>query len=291
MSLGPDGELRYPSFPENRRGKVQGVGEFQCYDKHMLSSLKQHAESCGNVLWGHSGPHDAPTYYHWPQTNNFFKDSGGSWETSYGDFFLSWYSGQLIDHGDRILSLASQVFGDSPVTISGKVPLVHSWYASRSHSAELTAGFYNTDRRNGYTAVARMFATNSATLVLPGMDLSDAHQPSEALSSPESLTSQIRAACFEHEVSVSGENTSDSGIPDNFRKIKDNLKNDRWSLDAFNYYRMGAYFFSPEHWPKFTEFFRGLELPEKDVDDLPDNEQTLSFVGAARSDKTLLVQA
>ncbi|KAF3773717.1 Inactive beta-amylase 9 [Nymphaea thermarum] len=291
VSLGPDGELRYPSFPENRRSKIQGVGEFQCYDKHMLSSLRQHAESSGNTLWGQSGPHDAPNYNHWPHTNNFFKDSEGSWETPYGDFFLGWYSGQLIDHGDRILSLASQVFGDSPVTIFGKVPLVHSWYKSRSHSAELTAGFYNTDRRNGYTAIARMFAANSATLVLPGMDLSDAHQPSEALSSPESVISQIRAACFEHGVSLSGENTSVSGIPDNFSRIKENLKNDQWSLDTFNYCRMGAYFFSPEHWPKFTEFFRGLELPEKDIDDLPDNKQKLSFVGAAQSEETLLVPA
>ncbi|MCI15758.1 inactive beta-amylase 9-like, partial [Trifolium medium] len=80
MGLGPDGELRYPShheLPSNR--KIQGVGEFQCYDQNLLSSLKQHAESSGNPLWGLGGPHDVPTYDQSPYTSSFFKD-GGSWE-------------------------------------------------------------------------------------------------------------------------------------------------------------------------------------------------------------------
>ncbi|KAF3779552.1 Inactive beta-amylase 9 [Nymphaea thermarum] len=295
VSLGPNGELRYPSFPESSRSKIQGVGEFQCYDKYMLANLKQHAESSGKRDWGHSGPHDAPSYHHWPQTNNFFKDSNGSWETEYGNFFLNWYSGQLTAHGDRVLSLASRVFCDCPVTISGKVPLVYSWYKTRSHAAELTAGLYNTDKRNGYDAIARMFAANSATLVLPGMDLSDAHRPAEALASPESVISQIKAACMENGVPIAGENTPASSVPDNFTRIKENLKDGRSCLEAFNYYRMGAHFFSPEHWPKFTEFFRGLELPEKDSDDLPDKEGSLSFTNAgaaaAEPEKTLQMQA
>ncbi|CAN6469274.1 unnamed protein product [Victoria cruziana] len=293
VSLGPNGELRYPSLPESRRSKVQGVGEFQCYDKYMLANLKQYAESSGKRDWGHSGPHDAPTYHHWPQTNNFFKDFGGSWETEYGHFFLTWYSDQLTAHGDRVLSLSSRVFCDCPLTISGKVPLVHSWNKTRSHASELTAGFYNTDKRNGYDAIAKMFAANSATLILPGMDLSDAYQPAEALSSPESAISQIKAACLENDVPIAGENTSASSIPENFTRIKENLKSSRSCLEAFNYYRMGAHFFSPDHWPKFTEFFRGLDLPEKDSDDLPDEDGSLSFTGAgvAEPEKTLQMQA
>lgn len=86
MGLGPDGELRYPShhpLPDNSHG----VGEFQCYDKNMLSFLKQNAEESGNPLWGLGGPHDAPTYEHSPNSTCFFKD-GGSWESPYAGMLI-----------------------------------------------------------------------------------------------------------------------------------------------------------------------------------------------------------
>ncbi|QHO40582.1 hypothetical protein HN51_006627 [Arachis hypogaea] len=86
MGLGPDGELRYPSHHHlSSDGKTQGVGKFQCYDQNMPSVL---------------------ITYDQPPFSSFFTD-GASWESPYGDFFLSWYSKQLMAHGDSILSLAS----------------------------------------------------------------------------------------------------------------------------------------------------------------------------------------
>ena len=32
---------------------------------------------------------------------------GGSWNTEYGHFFLSWYSRQLLQHADRVLGAAA----------------------------------------------------------------------------------------------------------------------------------------------------------------------------------------
>ncbi|MED6162793.1 Inactive beta-amylase 9, variant 2 [Stylosanthes scabra] len=267
MGLGPDGELRYPCHHHlSSDGKTQGVGEFQCYDQNMLSILKQHAEASGNPLWGLGGPHDAPTFDQ-PPISGFFKD-GASWESSYGDFFLSWYSNQLIAHGDSLLSLASSSFGDTGVTIYGKIPLMHSWYGTRSHPSELTAGFYNTVKTDGYEPVAELFARNSCKMILPGMDLSDAHQPNETHSSPELLLAQIMAACKNHGVQVSGQNSSESAVLNGFEQIKKNLGGDN-VLDLFTYHRMGAYFFSPEHFPSFTEFVRTLNRPELHSDDLP----------------------
>uniref|UniRef100_A0A5B7C0Z4 Beta-amylase n=1 Tax=Davidia involucrata TaxID=16924 RepID=A0A5B7C0Z4_DAVIN len=224
IGLGPDGELRYPSHhhPVKSR-KIPGVGEFQCYDENMINHLKQHAQALGNPLWGLAGPHDAPNYDQSPNWNNFFKEQGGSWETAYGDFFLSWYSSQLISHGDRLLSLAASTFSDAPVTVAGKVPLMHSWYRTRSHASELTAGFYNTVNRDGYQVVAEMFGKNSCKMILPGMDLSDEHQLREACSSPETLLAQITAACRKHGVEISGQNSSVSGVPRGFEQIKKNL--------------------------------------------------------------------
>lgn len=278
MGLGPDGELRYPSHHRlAKSSKIPGVGEFQCCDRNMLNLLKQHAEANGNPLWGLGGPHDAPSYYESPNSNSFFKDNGGSWESPYGDFFLSWYSSQLISHGNCLLSLASSTFGETGVTVYGKIPLIHSWYKTQSHPSELTAGFYNTAKRDGYAAVAEMFAKNSCKMILPGMDLSDEHQPRESLSSPESLLAQIRTACKKHGVEVSGQNSSVTGAPGGFEQLKKNLLGEN-AVDLFTYQRMGAYFFSPEHFPSFTEFVRNLNQLELHCDDLPVEEEVTESV-------------
>ncbi|KAL6970323.1 beta-amylase [Sarracenia purpurea var. burkii] len=273
IGLGPDGELRYPSHHHPaRNNRVRGAGEFQCFDTNMLGRLKQHAEASGNPLWGLSGPHNAPSYDEAPNSNNFVKEHGGSWETPYGDFFLSWYSTQLISHGDQLLSLATSTFVDTPVKVSGKVPVVYSWYKTRSHPSELTAGFYNTVNRDGYEAVANLFARNSCIMILPGMDLSDECQPREALSSPELLLSQIMTACRRHGVEVSGQNSSVSGAPNGFEQMKKNLSGDSKVVDLFTYQRMGAYFFSPDHFPSFSGFVRSLKQLELHLDDLPSYE-------------------
>ena len=36
---------------------------------------------------------------------------GGSWDSEYGRFFLGWYSGALLAHGDRVLAAAAQALG------------------------------------------------------------------------------------------------------------------------------------------------------------------------------------
>lgn len=289
MGLGPDGELRYPSHDRmTKSSRVPGVGEFQCYDQNMLNILKQHAEAAGNHYWGLGGPHDAPSYDQSPNSGNFFKDHGGSWESPYGDFFLSWYSNQLITHGNRLLALASLTFGDADMTIYGKVPLMHSWYRTRSHASELTSGFYNTSLRDGYEAVAEMFARNSCKMILPGMDLADEHQPRDSLSSPESLLKQIRTVCRKHGVQLSGQNSSVSGAAGAFEQIKKNLSGEN-VIDLFTYQRMGAYFFSPEHFPSFTELVRNLNKQELHSDDLPREEEAAESLHIS-SDSSIQMQ-
>lgn len=263
VGLGPDGELRYPSFPPTTVAQpFTGVGEFQCYDKFMLANLKAQAEALGNPYWGLSGPHDAPSYNESPISSNFFKDHGGSWETPYGDFFLSWYSNQLLSHGDRLLSIASKTFSNLPLTLSAKVPLLHYWHKTRSHPAELTAGYYNTDTRDGYDSVAEIFARNSCQMVVPGMDQVDKDQPQGLRASPESLVAQIVKASERHGVKMSGENSAlTSG---DFSRIKESFT----GLDSFTYQRMGADFFSPQHWPLFTGFVRSMSDMKLDADDV-----------------------
>lgn len=52
VGLGPAGELRYPSYPEgDGRWRFPGVGEFQCFDRYMMASLRRAAEAVGHPEW------------------------------------------------------------------------------------------------------------------------------------------------------------------------------------------------------------------------------------------------
>ncbi|KAG6432180.1 hypothetical protein SASPL_103754 [Salvia splendens] len=287
IGLGPDGELRYPSH-RTMSASLVGAGEFQCYDVNMLSQLKQHAEAHGNPLWGLGGPHDAPDYFESPMARGFFVENGGAWENQYGDFFLSWYSSQLLSHGDRVLSMAASTFSDDPVSLSGKIPLVHSWSKARSHPSELTAGFYNTAGRDGYGAVAEMFSRYSCQVILPGFDLSDDRQPAESWSSPETLLAVMQASCRKHKTVVSGQNALACGAPRSFEQMSKNLMGENAVANLFTYQRMGAEFFSPEHFPRFTQFVRGLNEPASLADDLPveDEESAESLSGMSMQMQT-----
>ncbi|KAM7253917.1 hypothetical protein ACFE04_031599 [Oxalis oulophora] len=63
VGMGPAGELRYPSYPEQDGvWRFPGIGAFQCYDKYMLSNLKAAAEATGHPEWemrDHEQPQDA----------------------------------------------------------------------------------------------------------------------------------------------------------------------------------------------------------------------------------------
>lgn len=107
IGAGPCGELRYPSYSEANGWRFPGVGEFQCYDRHALSSLARAAIEAGHPEWGYGGPHNSGEYNDCPNDASFFT---GSWNTDYGHFFLQWYSDALLQHGRRLLTTADRVF-------------------------------------------------------------------------------------------------------------------------------------------------------------------------------------
>uniref|UniRef100_A0A0D9X2N6 Beta-amylase n=1 Tax=Leersia perrieri TaxID=77586 RepID=A0A0D9X2N6_9ORYZ len=274
VGLGPNGELRYPSYPPGTDGRgFTGVGEFQCYDKYMLSRLRRHAADSGHPLWGLSGPHDAPLYSDdSPDSSGFFTDSG-SWRTPYGDFFLSWYSGELVSHGHRVLSLTNSILPNSAaggIELSAKVPFMHWWHGAASRPAEAAAGLYKIGgKKNGYSPAAKMFAANLCTMIIPGMDVCMNKQRSRISgSSPDKLMVQIKNACRRHGARIAGENASLVVThTSSFSRIRSNVVTaERVRPGHFTYQRMGEEFFSPEHWPAFVEFVRGVVCGEWDGD-------------------------
>lgn len=62
--------------------------------------------SCVIVCRGYDGPHDCGNYNSHAWETGFFVSQGGSWDTEYGHFFLSWYSSLLLQHADRVLQAA-----------------------------------------------------------------------------------------------------------------------------------------------------------------------------------------
>ncbi|KAF8403509.1 hypothetical protein HHK36_011613 [Tetracentron sinense] len=46
-------------------------------------------------------PHDSGQYNQFPEDTGFFQRDG-TWKTEYRKFFLEWYSGKLLEHGECI---------------------------------------------------------------------------------------------------------------------------------------------------------------------------------------------
>ncbi|KAL0414157.1 UNVERIFIED_CONTAM: Beta-amylase 1, chloroplastic [Sesamum radiatum] len=266
VGMGPAGELRYPSYPEQDGiWKFPGIGAFQCYDKYMLSSLKAAAEAIGKPEWGSTGPTDAGHYNNWPEDTNFFRKEGGGWNTPYGEFFLSWYSQMLLDHGERILQSAKSVFENKGVKISIKIAGIHWHYGTRSHAPELTAGYYNTRFRDGYLPIAQMLARHGAVFNFTCIEMRDHEQPQDALCAPEKLVRQVALATQEAQVPLAGENALpryDDYAHEQILQASaldiDGNSADR-EMCAFTYLRMNPDLFQPDNWRRFVAFVKKMK--------------------------------
>ncbi|PWZ54083.1 Beta-amylase 3, chloroplastic [Zea mays] len=256
VGMGPCGELRYPSYPEaNGTWRFPGIGEFQCYDKYMRASLEAAAVAAGHQEWGRGGPHDAGEYKQMPDDTGFFRREG-TWSTEYGHFFLAWYSGMLLEHGDRVLAAAEAVFGGTGATLSAKVAGIHWHYRTRSHAAELTAGYYNTRDRDGYAPIARMLAKRGAVLNFTCMEMKDEQQPKHASCSPELLVQQVKTAASAAGVELAGENALERYDEAAFSQVASTARGA--ALAAFTYLRMNKTLFDGDNWRQFVSFVRAM---------------------------------
>ncbi|KNA20074.1 hypothetical protein SOVF_055720 [Spinacia oleracea] len=261
VGLGACGELRYPSYPANHGWKYPGIGEFQCYDKYLMKSLEKAAEVRGHLSWGRA-PDNTGSYNSWPHKTGFFRD-GGDYDSYYGRFFLNWYSKVLIDHGDRVLSLANLAFEGFP--IAAKLSGIHWWYKTASHAAELTAGFYNSSNRDGYAPIATMFKKHEAALNFTCVELRtmDQHEVyPEALADPEGLVWQVLNAAWDVCIPVASENALVCYDREGYNKILANAKPhddpDGKHLSAFTYLRLNPDLMEESNFAEFVRFVKRM---------------------------------
>ncbi|TVU38707.1 hypothetical protein EJB05_12091 [Eragrostis curvula] len=209
VGLGPAGEMRYPSYPQSQGWVFPGIGEFICYDKYLEADFKAAAEEAGHPEW--ELPDDAGEYNDTPEKTQFFKDNG-TYQTEKGKFFLTWYSNKLIKHGDKILDEANQVFlgcrVQLAIKVQGSIEIsgIHWWYRVPNHAAELTAGYYNLDNRDGYRTIAHMLTRHRACMNFTCAEMRDNEQSSEAKSAPEELVQQVLSAGWREGLHVACEN-------------------------------------------------------------------------------------
>eukprot|EP00798_Chlamydomonas_sp_ICE-L_P013265 gene13265-19105_t len=279
VGLGPAGELRYPSYPEgDGRWRFPGVGEFQCYDKYMLADLKAKADAGGHPEWGLSGPHDAGNYNSSSWETGFFVSDGGSWNSPYGDFFLSWYSGLLREHAERVLTATSEVvsrrgrprmlkssseetdghlvFEFQPACKMGmKLAGVHWWFKSRSHAAENTAGYYTTIDRDGYEPIMALLARLDAVLSFTCVEMRDCEHPPAGRCSPQALLQHIIDLAEAYGIPLAGENALQRYDDYAFKRIAESAfgRNARAGrLEQVTFLRMGDLMF--DNWDAFSCF-------------------------------------
>ncbi|XVF73208.1 hypothetical protein PTKIN_Ptkin12aG0182700 [Pterospermum kingtungense] len=168
------------------------------YDQNILQRLRKATEMKGHSFWTRM-PDNAGSCNSQPHETGFFCD-GGDYDGYYGRFFINWYSAVLVDHGDRVLSLAKLPFSGTCIA-EKRLPGIHWWYKTASHAAKLTAGFYNPHKQDGYTAIAAMLEERGAALNFACAEVQFVEQHEElrvALIDPQGLVWQVLKAAWEN---------------------------------------------------------------------------------------------
>jgi beta-amylase len=254
VGLGPAGEMRYPSY-QNKYWNFPGVGEFQCYDKYMLSSLQNAANQAGHSDWGLAGPNDAGNYNSRPEQTGFFQENTrDNYESDYGRFFLNWYATSLIQHGAAVLAKANASLGGK-CNLAAKVSGVHWYYNTQSHAAELTAG-YNNAYQDGYKPIARMFAKYNVTFDFTALEMTD-NNGDGCECGPQELVSQTQLAAQSAGIHYSGENALETYSQYGYQQIEQKAKQNGL-IAAFTYLRLTDTLMQSDNLNTFAQFVRTM---------------------------------
>jgi len=250
VGMGPAGELRYPSY-QLKYWNFCGVGEFQCFDQHAERALREHAQRRGQAAWGGAvRGEDVGNYNSRPPSSTRFFD--WQYQQDQGKFFLEWYFDSLKGHGSRVLSAANHVFGQyQGLHLAGKIAGIHWWYGDKSHAAEVTAGYYNTNWVNGYEEIAKTFkASGNATFCFTCLEMRNHEQPSECASKPVNLVRQTAAAARNIGIPYAGENA----LPRYDRLAYDQILTTKPDLSAFTLLRLNPRLLQGQDFEEFKRF-------------------------------------
>ncbi len=147
ISLGPAGELRYPSYNSHDQGVgFPERGALQAYSDIAIKSFRDYTmNKYGDMervreAWG---SRDISEIFPPGNPQEFFSRNDHH-HSQYGRDFFDWYNQSLIDHGRRVMTKAIDVFASdySPmlgIDIGAKVPGVH-WRLGEINDGKILYG-------------------------------------------------------------------------------------------------------------------------------------------------------
>jgi hypothetical protein len=233
ISMGPAGELRYPSYNSHDGGKTAypSRGGFQAYsrlaiaDFRLVMQQKYQTIAALNLIWEThfkefnqlSPPFDGDT----------FIASGAAFNSAYGRDFIDWYHTALLGHGRRMLDAALQAFSSelADIELGFKIPGIHWKMAatdSSRRSAELAAGLiasaepYTADNGFGYAGVVGVAAAygqvpRGVVLHFTALEMDDmADSRSQSLAN--TLVQWVGTEAARQQVRLKGENALAGGV-------------------------------------------------------------------------------
>lgn len=184
LSLGPAGELRYPSYNSHdknsdypHRGSVQAYSKLARQSFHDYIMQKYGNLESLNKAWGHPLDRGAHVIEPPRDVEQFFRNQGQH-KSQYGRDFCNWYAQSLREHGRKVMQAAISVFGSKDSAFAGidlaaKVPGVHwrmgAWKGEElqfaDRLAEIPAGLisanpddWNEFRGRGYAELISLFS-------------------------------------------------------------------------------------------------------------------------------------
>lgn len=233
ISMGPAGELRYPSYNSHDGGRTAypSRGGFQAYsalavaDFRLAMQQKYLTIEGLNLAW-------QSTFSQFnqlmpPADGDVFIDSGAAYNGAYGRDFTHWYHNVLLEHGRQMLDTALTAFANelADVELGFKIPGIHWQMAAADHrrrSAELAAGLISTAApfsiNNGFgyagiVGLAAAYADEPRGIVLHFTALEMDDNPiGDGQSMAKTLVQWLGAEAARQQVVLKGENALAAGV-------------------------------------------------------------------------------
>lgn len=174
ISLGPSGELRYPSYGNDKvlgsNASYPNRGNFNCYDEGGINAFRQHIKTKYKTVENLNNEWDtklksfdevrppSESDEKGGKASNFVANHAYE-NTKYGKDFIGWYNNELVKHETLMLNMAHDVLEDCPsnIAIGIKIPGIHwnmgidkigqgSNNVQNPRISEMTAGLISTDQ-------------------------------------------------------------------------------------------------------------------------------------------------
>ncbi len=243
ISMGPAGELRYPSYNSHDSGTGYPTrGAFQAYSESAKADFRAWAQreygslADINTAWGFSL--SSFNDINPPSNASQFINDNDHYDMQYGRDFISWYHESLVDHGEAMMDAAISAFDSafSDTELGYKIPGVHwqmSTQSSNQRSAEMAAGLIpsnvdlnSTTTGHGYSNIVGLAAsyagTRDVTLHFTALEMDNQNwYPQYSLA--KDLVFWVAQNAQDQNVIIKGENALSGGV--NSHLGWDNIEN------------------------------------------------------------------